>query len=182
VQPESGHPGVQDTGKIPADGRGDTQTAKKDGSGTRNGVRPVVIKFGFDPVRSREMNVALVHSGDRISVKVRRGGRSDCGLFLTFGYFGTFETDAYREWSVGSRSGPGVPMRDGRRIALTGTGEFSADVPGKLDSKDGAVLKLGAQCYEYAWLRSYGDDRQRCEIEMTIYPGNRWNIRPKSLL
>jgi hypothetical protein len=95
---------------------------------------------------------------------------------------GTFETDAYREWSVGPRSEPGAPVRDGRRIALTGVGEFSADVPGKLDSKDGTVLKFGAECFGYGWSRSYRDDRQRCEIEMTIYPGNRWNIRPKSLL
>jgi hypothetical protein len=115
-------------------------------------------------------------------VKVRRAGQAGCGLYLAFGFLGTFETDTYREWIAGPRWEAAVPIRDGSRIALPGTDDFGADVPSKLDSKEGALLKLGEDCSAYGWPRIYRDDWHRYEIEMKIYPGNRWNIRPKSLL
>ena len=39
-----------------------------------SGTGPVVIRFRFDPTRNRELNVARVHSGDEVKVKVRRVG------------------------------------------------------------------------------------------------------------
>jgi hypothetical protein len=75
-----------------------------------------------------------------------------------------------------------VPIQDGSRIVFSGTDEFGTDVPGKLDSKEGAVLKLGADCFAYCGPHSYLDGWHRYEIEIKIYPGNRWNIKPRSLL
>jgi hypothetical protein len=156
---------------------------KKDGHpGDRSPYRPVVISFGFDPYRDREMNVAIVHSGDTIGVKVRPAGQEGCKLYLTFSSSGTLETKAYREWSTGSQRMPAVPIRNGSRITLAGAGDFGAGVQGKLNTKEGAVLKLGIDCSTYRRDRFHMDDRCACEIEMRIYSGNRWNIRPKSLL
>ncbi len=147
-------------------------------SGGRNTVRPLVIRFRFNPALNRGMRVALVHSGDRISVKVRCADQANCKLYLTFGFANALatspsETDAYLEWSAGPRS-VSPPAWDVRPIYLTGADDFDADLPGGLDSKEGAVLKLGADC---SWR-----GRSLYEIEVRIYPGKRWNIRPKSLV
>jgi len=151
--------------------------------GGRSAYRPVVIRFGFDPGRDQEMNVAIVHAGDTVGVKVRPGGQAGCKLYLTFGSSGTVETKAYREWSTGSRRAPCAPIRDGSRIPLTGGIDDSGPgVPGRLNTKEGSVLKVGADCSGYRRERFTMDDRGLYEIEMRIYPGNRWNIRPKSLL
>ena len=50
----------------------------------------------------------------------------------------------------------------------------------KLDSKQGAVLKLSARYSAYQRSRYYPNDRGYYVIEMKIYPGNRWNIKPRS--
>jgi hypothetical protein len=148
---------------------------------SRNAYRPVVISFVFDPDRDHEMNVALVHSGDKIGIKVRPAGEVGCRLFIFWESSGTIETKAYREWSAGSGRSPAIPVRDGSRIVLAGAG-LGAGTPSKLNTKDGAVLRFGTECSEYAWRRFQGDYGERYEVEMRIYPGNRWNIRPKSLL
>jgi hypothetical protein len=49
-----------------------------------NTSKPVVIRFNFDPAHDRRLNVARVHLGDKIRVKVRRIGQVDRRVFLTF--------------------------------------------------------------------------------------------------
>jgi hypothetical protein len=155
-------------------------------SGGRNTVRPVVIRLRFDPALNREMRVAIVHSGDRINVRVRRAGQANCKLYLTFGFpdafeMDAFETDSYLEWSAGFRLAP-APARDVHLISPARADDFDVDLPGGLDSKEGAVLKLGADCSGCGRLQMYQDELRRYEIEVRIYPGKRWNIRPKSLV
>ena len=148
----------------------------------RKTYKPVVIRVEFDPDSYHEMNVAIVHSGDKIAVKVRPAGETGCKLYLTFDSSGTLETKAYLEWSTEPRRAPAALIRDGSRISLAGADDFGPCVAGKLNSRNGAVLKLGADCSAYRWQRFPMDDWGSCEVEIRIYKGNRWNIRPKSLL
>ncbi len=149
------------------------------------GLKPVVIRFHFDPAQGREINVAQVHLGDSISVKVRRLGQVDLGLYLAFAIPNTLETGAWRQWSTGSRRAAVAPIHDIDRIVLTADRDFGVALIRKLDSKEGAVLKLGA---DYPVGRSLYAPRGGPAgwggyvIEMKIYPGNRWNIKPRSLV
>ncbi len=97
--------------------------------------QPVVIKFTFDPTQDHGLNVAQVHSGDKIKVKLRRVGPVD------------------------------------RRVYFT----FSRDI----NSPQGGVLELktagsaeGPAIYRTA-------DAGYYVVEVKIYPGNRWNIKPR---
>jgi len=47
-------------------------------------AKPVVIRFNFDPAQDRRLNIARVHMGDRIRVKVQRIGQVNRKVFLTF--------------------------------------------------------------------------------------------------
>jgi hypothetical protein len=158
------------------------QGKKESHAGVRHSYKPVVVRFGFDPDRDPEINVAIVHSGDRVAVQVRPAEQAGCRLYLTFDSSGTLETKAYLEWSTASRRARVAPIGNGTRITLAAAGDFGVGVPGKLNTKGGAVLKIGADCFAGGWERLRMDDWGSYEIEMRIYQGNRWNIRPKSLL
>ncbi|MGA2025523.1 MAG: hypothetical protein ABSH17_00455 [Syntrophobacteraceae bacterium] len=148
-------------------------------------LQPVVIRFHFDPAQEREINVAQVHLGDSISVRVRRLGQAYLGLYLAFAIPHTLETPAWRQWSTGSRRAAVAPIRDIDRIDLTADRDFGVALIRKLDSKEGAVLRLGA---DYPAGHNLGAPRGGPAgwggyvIEMRIYPGNRWNIKPRGLV
>jgi hypothetical protein len=99
--------------------------------------RPVVIRFKFDPARYPRLDVAQVHLGDKIRMKVRSVGQVDRRVYFTF-----------------SRN---------------------------LDSPQGAILELETM---YSFERAVFQPRGRghYEIEVKIYPGNRWNIMPRSFV
>lgn len=100
-------------------------------------TKPVVIRFKFDPARNRGLDVAQVHLGDKIRVKVRQ-----------VGYVG-------------------------RRVYFT----YSR----RLNSPQGAVLKLETM---YPFERPVISRRYQgyYVIEVKIYPGNRWNTKPRSFV
>lgn len=100
-------------------------------------AQPVVIRFNFDPAQDRALNVAHVHSGDKIRVKLRRVGQVDSRVYFTF-----------------SRN---------------------------INSPQGAVLKVKTR-YAFDRPDMYRTDRGYYVIEVTIYPGNRWNIKPRSFV
>lgn len=100
-------------------------------------AQPVVIRFNFDPAQDRALNVAHVHSGDKIRVKLRRVGQVDSRIYFTV-----------------SRS---------------------------INSPKGAVLKVKTR-YAFDQSDMYRTDRGYYVIEVTIYPGNRWNIKPRSFV
>ena len=102
-----------------------------------HGAQPVVIRFNFDPARDRGLNVAQVHSGDKIRVKWRQVGQVDRGVYFTF-----------------SRN---------------------------INSPKGAVLKLKTR-FSFDRPVMYRTDRGYYVIEVKIYPGNRWNIKPRSFV
>ncbi len=98
-------------------------------------AQPVVIRFNFDPGRHRGLNVAQVHAGDKIRVKVRRVGQVESRVHFTL-----------------SRN---------------------------INSQQGAVLKLETM-YSLYHPVMYPTDRGYYVVEVKIYPGNRWNIMPRS--
>jgi len=100
-------------------------------------AQPVVIRFNFDPARHRGLNVARVHSGDRIMVNVQPVGQVDQRVHFTF-----------------SRN---------------------------INSRRGAVLKLETM-HSSARPVMYPNDLGYYVIEVKIYPGNRWNIMPRSFV
>jgi len=100
-------------------------------------TKPVVIRFKFDPTLNRRLDLARVHLGDKIRVKVRRVGRVDRRVHFTF-----------------SKS---------------------------LDSAQGTVLMLETM-HSFGRHGLYRRDRGYYVIEVKIYPGNRWNIHPRSFV
>ena len=100
-------------------------------------AQPLVIRFNFDPARYRGLDVARVHSGDRIMVKVEPVGQVDRSVHFTF-----------------SRN---------------------------INSPRGAVLKLKTT-YSFDRPVIYPTDRGYYVITVKIYPGNRWNIKPRSFV
>ncbi len=98
-------------------------------------AQPVVIRFNFDPAQYRGLNVAQVHKGDKIRVKLRRVGQVDRKVYFTFS--------------------------------------------SNINSPQGAVLKLETML-SFQRPVVYRTDRGYYVIEVKIYPGNRWNIKPRS--
>ena len=96
-----------------------------------------MIRFKFDPARNRRLDVAQVHLGDKIRVKVRQVGYVGRRVYFTY-----------------SRS---------------------------LNSPQGAVLKLETMYpFEHPVIsRRY---QGYYVIEVKIYPGNRWNTKPRSFV
>ncbi|MHC1727731.1 MAG: hypothetical protein AB9866_17305 [Syntrophobacteraceae bacterium] len=145
------------------------------------GRQPTVVRFKFDPARGRELNVAQVHFGDRVVVKVRRVGQAENQVYLTFTLPNTLEAAGYREYSAGTMRAVITPVRDNDQISLTAEKEFGPRLTKKLESREGAVLKVGTKPARNLRTGSRRD-RGYYEIEMKIYSENRWNIRPRSYL
>ncbi len=101
-------------------------------------MKPVVIRFRFDPVRDRELYVARVHSGDKIKVDMRRVGSVDRRVYFTYA--------------------------------------------GDSNSKRGALVKVGTRYPVSRRAGFYPNERGYYVIEIKIYPGNRWNIKPRSFV
>ena len=98
-------------------------------------TKPVVIRFKFDPANNRRLDLARVHLGDKIRVKMQQVGRVHRRVYFTF-----------------SKSP---------------------------DSSQGAVLMLGTMM-SFEGQGIYRRNRGYYKIEVKIYPGNRWNINPRS--
>lgn len=143
---------------------------------TPSSEQPVVVRFRFDPARDREVSVARVHLGDRVAVRVHRVGESDSRVYLTFNLPGN--SDKWNYYGHKSRSGAvRTPVRDDDQVTLTAEDEFGGGLTRMLDSRDGAVLKVGTKNSRYSRY-----DRSYLEVEMRIYSANRWNIKPRGLL
>ncbi len=100
-------------------------------------TEPVVIRFKFDPAKNSRLDVAQVHLGDKIRVKVRQVGDVSRRVYFTC-----------------SRS---------------------------LNSPQGGVLKLETM-YPFERRVVSRRDRGYYLIEVRIYPGNRWNTKPRSFV
>jgi len=148
--------------------------------------QPVTIKFVFDPEHGRDIKVARVHFGDRVVIKVRRFGPANRQIFLGFDLP---ERTSGRSYSYSGRvvrksSSVITPVSDSDQLTISGKELFGPSLARRLDSKDGAILKVGAkhpgrQRFDHDLYRG---DNGRCEVEIRIYSGNRWNLKPRSLL
>lgn len=148
--------------------------------------QPVTIRFLLDSERNRDIKVARVHLGDRVVINVRRFGPAERQIYLGFDLPGrTSERSSRYYGRVVRKSGVVItPVKDSDQLTIEGGELFGAALSRKLDSKDGAVLKVGAKQPGRRDYRQgqYQGENGRCEIEVKIYSGNRWNIRPRSLL
>ncbi|MEM5787207.1 MAG: hypothetical protein AAGU11_07805 [Syntrophobacteraceae bacterium] len=147
--------------------------------------QPVVVRVDFDPSRKNDIHVARVHLGDRVEIKVRRVGRADRQLYLKFDLpeRELVQRERYRGRELRRTSAMITRIRDNDRLILKGSDEFGDELLRRLDSRDGAVLKLGAVSLEREGMRSRESLREkgRYQVEIRIYSGNRLNIKPRSL-
>ncbi len=163
-------------------GKGAASVGKRSAGPAARGKQPTVVRFKFDPSRNRELNVARVHFGDRVVVRVRRVGQADNQVYLTFMLPDTGGSQGYRGWSAGRKTAIITPVRDHDQLTLTAEREFGPGLTEKLESREGAVLKVGARPDRNARSRGARYDRGYYEIEMRIYSANRWNLKPRSYL
>ncbi len=153
---------------------------------TDKSPQPVVLRFPYNPAGERDIAVARVHLGDRIVIKVRRIGGADRRIYLGFDLPGrTAERSSpYGERVVRKSRAIITPVKDSDQLVLKAEGRFGPTLSSRLDSREGAVLKLGSRAAQDSYDRERPPARESgyYDIRMTIYPGNRWNIKPRSLL
>jgi len=143
---------------------------------------PIVIRLQVDPRRQRgEINIARVHFGDRVVVKVRREYGADRQVYLTFGLPGRDERGG--RYGRGARAGAVLtPVGDRDQLTLSSSRDFGPELTRRLSSRDGALLKLGTRITHESYSSPARPDRGLYEIEIKIYSENRWNIKPRSYL
>ncbi len=148
--------------------------------------QPVTIRFAFDPEHGRDVKVARVHFGDRVVIKVRRFGPGDRQIYLGFDLpERNSERSRYYGRKVRKTHSVITPVNDSDQLTINSEELFGPSLTGSLDSKEGAILKLGAKHpgrQQRFANGNYQGGNERCEVEIRIYSGNRWNLRPRSLL
>jgi len=143
---------------------------------------PVVIRLQVDPERQRgEINIARVHFGDRIVVKVRRERGAERQVYLTFGLPDLYER-AGRHGRMAIPRAVLTPVSDRDQVILNSEREFGPDLTRRLNSKGGAVLKLGTRSTRVSYSSPPRPDRGRYDIEIRIHSENRRNIMARSYL
>ncbi|MFZ2445564.1 MAG: hypothetical protein WAW37_04340 [Syntrophobacteraceae bacterium] len=175
----------QKPGAKPGTGpRGGGPGAYSERKGPPSSRKQVTVRFRYDPARDGNIKVARVHLGDRVDIKVRRVGRAERQLYLGFDLPERTETRSYPFFGQRARKTGTVitPVQDNDRLTLNDEDLFGAALSRKLDSLDGAVLKLGAKPprRDSARSRAFQRESGRYEVEVTIYAGNRWNLKPRS--
>jgi len=153
---------------------------------TDQGSRPVTIRVNFDPAKANNIQVARVHLGDRIAINVRRIGQADRQVYLGFdmGDGRVVQRNPYDRRAVEPASALIAPVNDRDQLVLSGHNELGESLVLRLNSKDGAVLKLGAKPVRSNTIRRREPSRDGgyYKVEIMIYPGNKWNIMPRSYL
>jgi hypothetical protein len=159
------------------------ETPKAAASKARASNKQVLTaRFSFDPLRNRHIKVARVHSGDRVAIKIRPVGRPDSRLYLAFN---TYEDSMPGLYDYGRGSGAVItPVRDNDLLTLAGSRQFGPELSRRLDTREGAILELGAGYHQYRnpLFRLAGYEQGHFEIEIKIYANNKWNIKPRSYL
>lgn len=148
--------------------------------------QPVTIRVNFDPAKANNIQVARVHLGDRIAINVRRIGQAERQVYLGFDLGGAMvvQRNPNDRRTVEGASALIAPVNDRDQLVLEGYHALGESLVVRLKSKDGAVLKLGAKPLQGNTIRrrepSRGDGYYK--VEIMIYPGNKWNIMPRSYL
>lgn len=148
--------------------------------------QPVTIRVNFDPAKANNIRVARVHLGDRIAINVRRIGQADRQVYLGFdlGDGRVVQRSAYARRTVEGAGALIAPVNDRDQLILSGNHELGESLVSRLNSKDGAILKLGAKPLERNTIRRRESSREDgyYKVEIMIYPGNKWNLTPRSYL
>lgn len=159
--------------------RGSRSHAKEAASPARQAV---TMRISLDPVRNTHIRLARVHSGDRVTIRIRRIGDPRGRVYLAFNIYDDL---LRRRYDFGTPSGALVtPVRDDDHLTLRASNQFGPELSRRLDSKDGAILELGTvyDRYRYPYFQQSAFEQGRFDIEIRIYTDNRWNIRPRSFL
>jgi hypothetical protein len=140
------------------------------------------VRVALDPVRNQRIRIARVHTGDRVSIRIRRPGGSQGRVYLAFNVYRDFMRRPYDY-----RIAPGAvitPVRNDDMLTLTPSRQFGSELSRRLASKEGAILEIGTDYGPYPgpFIRRLGFEPGRFEIEIRIYGDNRWNVKPRSLL
>lgn len=135
------------------------------------------IRFELDPSRGREIRVARLHAGDRVSIKVRRMVGADQSLYVGLAPM------AGSEFGRGGAPLVATPIKDRDHLTIAPEASFGSDMMRAIDSRDGVVLNVGV-----GRPSGYREERESYGrggfflVELSIYSDNRWNIKPRSLL
>ncbi|MEN6439682.1 MAG: hypothetical protein ABFD97_14000 [Syntrophobacter sp.] len=162
------------------------QSQARQKSLTGQGRQPVTIRVNFNPAKANNIQVARVHLGDRIAINVRRIGQAERQVYLGFDLGGgmVVQRNPNDRRTVESSGALIAPVNDRDQLILEGHHALGESLVVRLDSKDGAILKLGAKPLHGNTIRrrepSRGDGYYK--VEIVIYPGNKWNIMPRSYL
>lgn len=153
----------------------------------RKSPKAVTIKLTVDPLRQNKVQVAHVHAGDQVTIKVRRmeGVAQDLkiGLLPLGDQPGPFD----RLGRLPDRVGPLVATRvsDYDRFTIAPKLRVRRGPMLDIESRDGAILYVGTAFARPAPMfrhEAFGPRAGYYRVEITILSDNRWNIMPRSLL
>lgn len=144
--------------------------------------RVITVRVALDPVRKEHIRIARVHTGDRVSIRIRHTEASQGRVYLAFNTYRDFMRRPY-DYRM-APSAVITPVRDDDRLTLTPSRQFGSELSRRLASKQGAILEIGTDYapYQGPFIRRLGFEPGRFEIEIRIYGDNKWNIKPRSLL
>jgi hypothetical protein len=158
--------------------RTSNQTDRAAQKGSKAG-RTVTIRFKYDPSASKEIQVARVHLGDRVKVRVKRMAGADRKLYVGL------TSPGWRGRRIpGGNTLVATPIRDSDEFKVIPPYGIMRGLTGALDTEAGAILNIGTDNNRTPPVRgpSYGPRRGYYEVEISIYSENRWDIKPRSLL
>ena len=150
-------------------------------------ARTTVIRIELDPTRTRELKVARVHAGDRVSVKVRRMDGANQSLYVGLAPMSLFPYPSVHPGARDSRSATSAlistPIRDTDQLTIVPEPHLETWITKAIQSKDGVVLNVGiGSGPTHPARRASYSRRGLYRIEISIYSDNKWNIKPRSLL
>lgn len=159
--------------------QGEPTSILKEGHGGR---KTVTVRVQLDGRRWKDTPIAHVHIGDQVSVKVRRSEGADQNLHIGLAPLDVVadaSPDSYERFVTAPRPVVSTPIDDIDRLSVTPPRKLGGN---DINSKDGAILTIGVGSRP----DGHGGRRRFAngiyEVELTIETGNRWGIRPRSLL
>lgn len=150
-------------------------------------ARTTVIRVDLDSAGAKEIKVARVHAGDRVTIRVQRTDGANQSLYVGLAPLSLFpypsEHIALRDSRSGASTLVSTPIKDIDQLTIIPEPRLGTWITKAIESKEGVVLNVGIgnSPTHHGGRASYAR-RGSYRIEISIYSDNRWNIKPRSLL
>lgn len=153
----------------------------------QNRAKATVLQFDYHPGKTPELQIAHVHAGDQVVVKVRRMGGADKKLYVglaavAFQAHPAVPNPDRRSKRVSPPTLLATPLRDNDRFTIISEPSLGQAMAKALDAREGVILKVSTDKTPARRSPPQPGKNGFYRVEMTIYGDNKWSIKPRSLL